>query len=52
MRAMRHGQPKNGDGCAAEAFPAWRQPELERMSPEELLSMSKPDYHCRCLDDV
>ncbi|KAF7055691.1 hypothetical protein CFC21_063191 [Triticum aestivum] len=54
MRAMRHGQPKNGgegDGCAAVAFPARRQRELERMSPEELLSMSKPDYHCWCLDD-
>lgn len=58
MRAVRHGGPEGEDGCArpaavsvAEAFPAWRQRELERMSPEELLRMSKPDYHCWCLDD-
>ncbi|XBH87461.1 hypothetical protein VPH35_074915 [Triticum aestivum] len=54
MRAMTHGPRKNGgegDACAAVAFPARRQRELERMSPEELLSMSKLDYHCWCLDD-
>ncbi|KAI4995383.1 hypothetical protein ZWY2020_035286 [Hordeum vulgare] len=54
MRAMRHGRPNNvgdGDGCAAKPFPTWRQRELERMSPEELLSMSKSDYHCWCLDN-
>ncbi|KAI5004626.1 hypothetical protein ZWY2020_031869 [Hordeum vulgare] len=57
MRAMRHlhlhGRPKDGhdDESTAKAFPAWRQRELERMSPEELLGMSKPDYQCWCLDD-
>ncbi|CAM0879451.1 unnamed protein product [Alopecurus aequalis] len=58
MRALRHGGREEEDGCARppaasvpEAFPAWRQRELERMSPEELLRMSKPDYHCWCLDD-
>jgi DNA polymerase III epsilon subunit-like protein len=59
MRALRHGLKGEMKGCAgpppasvAEAFPGWRQRELERMSPEELLRMSKPDYRCWCLDDV
>ncbi|XP_047057669.1 uncharacterized protein LOC124664124 [Lolium rigidum] len=59
MRALRHGLKGEVKGCAgpapasvAEAFPAWRQRELERMSPEELLRMSNPDYRCWCLDDV
>ncbi|XBI45123.1 hypothetical protein VPH35_109654 [Triticum aestivum] len=54
MRAMRdqHGRSKdNDDDPTVKAFPAWRQRELERMSPEELLAMSKPDYRCWCLDD-
>ncbi|CAM0879452.1 unnamed protein product [Alopecurus aequalis] len=58
MRALSHGGPKVEDGCVRppaasvpEAFPAWKQRELERMSPEELLRMSKGDYHCWCLDD-
>lgn len=28
----------------------WRQNELERMSPEELLAISRSDYYCWCLD--
>ncbi|VAH56599.1 unnamed protein product [Triticum turgidum subsp. durum] len=56
MRAISHlhlqGRPKDGDDeSTAKAFPAWRQRELERMSPEELLAMSQPDYRRWCLDD-
>ncbi|GJN37721.1 hypothetical protein PR202_gb26702 [Eleusine coracana subsp. coracana] len=60
MRAQRH---RRGEGDAAadgafhqapsadsNAFPAWRQRELERMTPEELLQLSTPDYYCWCLD--
>ncbi|KAJ1282914.1 hypothetical protein BS78_03G087900 [Paspalum vaginatum] len=36
---------------ADQAFPAWRQRELERMTPEELLRLSTPDYRCWCLDE-
>ncbi|KAG2596213.1 RNA exonuclease 4-like isoform X1 [Panicum virgatum] len=55
MRQQRH--PRRGGGAdepaasAEQAFPAWRQRELERMTPEELLQLSTPDYHCWCLDD-
>ncbi|CAH2080023.1 unnamed protein product [Thlaspi arvense] len=33
-------------------YTAWRQNELERMSPEELLDLSRSDYYCWCLDSV
>ncbi|KAF9626641.1 hypothetical protein IFM89_037622 [Coptis chinensis] len=32
-------------------FPAWRQNELERMSPDQLLEISRSDYYCWCLDN-
>lgn len=54
MRLQQH--PKRGGDADApqadahQAFPAWRQRELERMTPEELLCLSTPDYHCWCLD--
>ncbi|KAL6627570.1 hypothetical protein ACP70R_031296 [Stipagrostis hirtigluma subsp. patula] len=56
MRALPH--PKNaGDADASpasadQAFPAWRQREFERMTPEELLRLSTPDYYCWCLDSI
>ncbi|XP_076943526.1 RNA exonuclease 4-like [Bidens hawaiensis] len=31
-------------------FASWRQGELERMSPDELLAISRSDYYCWCLD--
>lgn len=31
-------------------FSSWRQSELERMSPEELLAISRSDFYCWCLD--
>ncbi|TVU22287.1 hypothetical protein EJB05_31972, partial [Eragrostis curvula] len=49
MRGQPH--PKgDADAAASPAFPAWRQRELERMTPEELLQLSLPDYYCWCLD--
>jgi DNA polymerase III epsilon subunit-like protein len=56
-RRMRGQQHPRGGGdadapaaSADQAFPAWRQRELERMTPEELLRLSTPDYRCWCLD--
>ncbi|CAO2204965.1 unnamed protein product [Urochloa humidicola] len=56
MRGQEHprtggGGGGGGDGDEPAAFPAWRQRELERMTPEELLRLSTPDYRCWCLDD-
>ncbi|KAL1824593.1 hypothetical protein DCAR_0312670 [Daucus carota subsp. sativus] len=31
-------------------FASWRQNELERMSPDDLLALSRSDYYCWCLD--
>lgn len=56
MRGQQHrrggGDADNGAPAASadQAFPAWRQRELERMTPDELLGLSTPDYHCWCLD--
>ncbi|OEL25273.1 hypothetical protein BAE44_0013709 [Dichanthelium oligosanthes] len=55
MKKQEH-HPNGGDAdepaaSAEQAFPAWRQRELERMTPEELLRLSTPDYRCWCLDD-
>ncbi|KAB1209178.1 RNA exonuclease 4, partial [Morella rubra] len=31
-------------------FASWRQSELERMTPEQMLEISRSDYYCWCLD--
>ncbi|KAI3913904.1 hypothetical protein MKW92_051689 [Papaver armeniacum] len=31
-------------------FASWRQSELDRMTPDQLLDISRSDYHCWCLD--
>ncbi|CAK9162802.1 unnamed protein product [Ilex paraguariensis] len=31
-------------------FASWRQSELERMTPDEMLEISRSDYYCWCLD--
>nr|XP_004233702.1 RNA exonuclease 4 [Solanum lycopersicum] len=31
-------------------FASWRQNELERMTPDQLLDISRSDYYCWCLD--
>ncbi|RLN08500.1 RNA exonuclease 4-like [Panicum miliaceum] len=51
MRSQAHPRDYNsGSGEAQNNYPAWRQRELERMSPEELLALSASDYYCWCLD--
>nr|CAB3472549.1 unnamed protein product [Digitaria exilis] len=56
MRRQEHAKGGGDDAdvpaaSAEQAFPAWRQRELERMTPDELLRLSRPDYHCWCLDE-
>lgn len=31
-------------------FASWRQSDLERMTPEQMLEISRSDYYCWCLD--
>lgn len=31
-------------------FASWRQSDLERMNPDDLLRLSRSDYYCWCLD--
>nr|ACG46030.1 RNA exonuclease 4 [Zea mays] len=51
MRSQAHQRDYNsGSGEAQNNYPAWRQRELDRMSPEELLALSASDYYCWCLD--
>ncbi|TVT99540.1 hypothetical protein EJB05_55089, partial [Eragrostis curvula] len=56
MRAQPHPKSDAADDSSASVadnvFPAWRQRELERMTPEDLLRMSTPDYYCWCLDSI
>ncbi|KAG8072067.1 hypothetical protein GUJ93_ZPchr0006g44896 [Zizania palustris] len=51
MRSQAHPRDyASGSGETQNNYPAWRQRELERMSPEELLALSASDYYCWCLD--
>uniref|UniRef100_A0A0E0CQG8 RNA exonuclease 4 n=1 Tax=Oryza meridionalis TaxID=40149 RepID=A0A0E0CQG8_9ORYZ len=51
MRSQAHPRDyASGSGETQNNYPAWRQRELERMSPEELLALSGSDYYCWCLD--
>ncbi|CAL9224111.1 unnamed protein product [Arabidopsis halleri] len=55
MRYQKHraeAYPLASDTQNRNNFAAWRQNELERMSPEELLDLSRSDYYCWCLDSV
>ncbi|KAJ4973280.1 hypothetical protein NE237_006454 [Protea cynaroides] len=42
--------PLTTDGPNRNNFAASRQNELERMTPEEMLEISRCDYYCWCLD--
>ncbi|KAK4282422.1 hypothetical protein QN277_013801 [Acacia crassicarpa] len=33
-------------------FASWRQRELEGMSPDQMLAISRSDYYCWCLDSI
>ncbi|GFY87208.1 exonuclease family protein [Actinidia rufa] len=53
MRSQLHkweDYPLATDPQNRNNFAQWRQSELERMSPEELLEISRSDYYCWCLD--
>ncbi|CAN1320525.1 hypothetical protein LINPERPRIM_LOCUS31729 [Linum perenne] len=53
MRCQQHGAedyPVASDPQNRNNLAPWRQNELERMSPEDLLALSRSDYYCWCLD--
>ncbi|KVH92853.1 Exonuclease [Cynara cardunculus var. scolymus] len=54
MRSQAHQNyedyPLATDSQNKNNFGSWRQGELERMSPEELMAISRSDYYCWCLD--
>ncbi|KAF5746866.1 C2H2L domain class transcription factor [Tripterygium wilfordii] len=53
MRSQSHRREENplaSDPQNRNNFATWRQNELERMSPEEMLAISRSDYYCWCLD--
>ncbi|KAK1299011.1 hypothetical protein QJS10_CPB14g00138 [Acorus calamus] len=39
-----------GEAQNRNSYAAWKQRELERATPEELLNISATDYYCWCLD--
>lgn len=57
MRMRYHHQvhkvedyPLASDPQNRNNFASWRQSELERMTPEQMLEISRSDYYCWCLD--
>ncbi|KAK6928327.1 Exonuclease, RNase T/DNA polymerase III [Dillenia turbinata] len=53
MRSQGHkaeAYPLAADPQNRNNFASWRQSELERMTPEEMLEISRSDYYCWCLD--
>ncbi|KAM3713600.1 hypothetical protein ACJW31_01G268000 [Castanea mollissima] len=53
MRSQVHkieDYPLASDPQNRNNFASWRQNELERMAPEQLLEISRSDYYCWCLD--
>ncbi|KAF7819589.1 apoptosis-enhancing nuclease-like [Senna tora] len=46
----REDQPLACDPQNKNNFASWRQSELERMTPEQMLEISRSDYYCWCLD--
>nr|GMC67234.1 RNA exonuclease 4 [Ipomoea batatas] len=53
MRSLAHrtqDYPLATDPQNRNNYASWRQTELERMSPENLLELSRSDYYCWCLD--
>ncbi|KAK6913121.1 Exonuclease, RNase T/DNA polymerase III [Dillenia turbinata] len=53
MRSQAHkaeAYPLATDPQNRNNFASWRQSELERMTPEEMLEISRSDYYCWCLD--
>jgi len=55
MRSQVHrtqDYPLVSDPQNRNNFASWRQSELERMSPEQMLEISRSDYYCWCLDSL
>ncbi|XP_050383180.1 uncharacterized protein LOC126799961 isoform X2 [Argentina anserina] len=53
MRSQAHKTeacPVATDPQNRNNFASWRQNELERMSPEQMLDISRSDFYCWCLD--
>ncbi|XP_022134351.1 RNA exonuclease 4 isoform X1 [Momordica charantia] len=53
MRSQVHkieDYPMASDPQNKNNFGIWRQNELERMTPEHMLDISRSDYYCWCLD--
>ncbi|XP_045805257.1 uncharacterized protein LOC123898363 isoform X2 [Trifolium pratense] len=53
MRTQIHkieDYPLASDRQNRNNFASWRQSELERMSPEQMLDISRSDYYCWCMD--
>lgn len=53
MRTQNHrieDYPLASDAQNRNNFASWRQNELERMSPEQMLDISRSDYYCWCMD--
>ncbi|KAM1448861.1 hypothetical protein ACFX13_007708 [Malus domestica] len=53
MRSQVHkveAYPLASDTQNRNNFAAWRQNELERMSPDQMMEISRSDYYCWCLD--
>jgi hypothetical protein len=53
MRAQIHkieDYPFASDPQNRNNFASWRKSELERMSPEQMLDISRSDYYCWCMD--
>ncbi|KAL5153626.1 RNA exonuclease 4 [Glycine soja] len=55
MRSQAHRvqeYPLASDPQNRNNFASWRQSEIERMSPEQMLEISRSDYYCWCLDSL
>ncbi|GAB4849190.1 hypothetical protein Ancab_004000 [Ancistrocladus abbreviatus] len=53
MRSQNHkaeDYPLASDPQNRNNFASWRESELGRMTPEQLLEISRSDYYCWCLD--
>ncbi|KAJ7974565.1 RNA exonuclease 4-like [Quillaja saponaria] len=53
MRSQMHhieNYPLASDPQNRNNFASWRQSELERMTPGQMLEISRSDYYCWCLD--
>ncbi|KAK9119696.1 hypothetical protein Scep_017789 [Stephania cephalantha] len=53
MRSQFHAvedYPMASEAPNKNNFATWRQNELERMTPEQMLEISRSDYYCWCLD--